>query len=85
VGPLAQLVAHLHDAQGVTGSSPVRPTKETPRSDSGLVLTTQVGTPLDPENVWFPSTTRISKGSTRCREASLPNDLRHSAGDNGLG
>ena len=25
-GPLAQLVAHLHDAQGVTGSSPVRPT-----------------------------------------------------------
>ena len=26
-GPLAQLVAHLHDAQGVTGSSPVRPTK----------------------------------------------------------
>jgi hypothetical protein len=26
VGPLAQLVAHLHDAQGVTGSSPVRPT-----------------------------------------------------------
>jgi hypothetical protein len=27
-GPLAQLVAHLHDAQGVTGSSPVRPTKK---------------------------------------------------------
>ncbi len=26
MGPLAQLVAHLHDAQGVTGSSPVRPT-----------------------------------------------------------
>src|SRR5665811_1686804 len=26
-GPLAQLVAHLHDAQGVTGSSPVRPTR----------------------------------------------------------
>jgi hypothetical protein len=28
VGPLAQLVAHLHDAQGVTGSSPVRPTRK---------------------------------------------------------
>jgi hypothetical protein len=28
VGPLAQLVAHLHDAQGVTGSSPVRPTRD---------------------------------------------------------
>ena len=28
-GPLAQLVAHLHDAQGVTGSSPVRPTRTT--------------------------------------------------------
>ena len=27
-GPLAQLVAHLHDAQGVTGSSPVRPTRK---------------------------------------------------------
>ncbi len=26
VGPLAQLVAHLHDAQGVVGSSPARPT-----------------------------------------------------------
>src|SRR5208282_5142803 len=25
-GPLAQLVAHLHDAQGVRGSSPLRPT-----------------------------------------------------------
>src|SRR5438132_6405050 len=25
-GPLAQLVAHLHDAQGVGGSSPSRPT-----------------------------------------------------------
>jgi hypothetical protein len=30
VGPLAQLVAHLHDAQGVTGSSPVRPTQRIP-------------------------------------------------------
>ena len=29
-GPLAQLVAHLHDAQGVTGSSPVRPTRRIP-------------------------------------------------------
>ena len=29
IGPLAQLVAHLHDAQGVTGSSPVRPTGRT--------------------------------------------------------
>ena len=28
MGPLAQLVAHLHDAQGVTGSSPVRPTRK---------------------------------------------------------
>ena len=28
MGPLAQLVAHLHDAQGVTGSSPVRPTQK---------------------------------------------------------
>ncbi len=27
-GPLAQLVAHLHDAQGVRGSSPLRPTTE---------------------------------------------------------
>jgi hypothetical protein len=27
VGPLAQLVAHLHDAQGVVGSSPARPTQ----------------------------------------------------------
>ena len=27
-GPLAQLVAHLHDAQGVRGSSPLRPTIE---------------------------------------------------------
>src|SRR5450759_2890698 len=36
-GPLAQLVAHLHDAQGVTGSSPVRPTrKPQARSSSGL-------------------------------------------------
>jgi hypothetical protein len=26
LGPLAQLVAHLHDAQGVRGSSPLRPT-----------------------------------------------------------
>ena len=26
-GPLAQLVAHLHDAQGVRGSSPLRPTR----------------------------------------------------------
>ncbi len=25
-GPLAQLVAHLHDTQGVVGSSPARPT-----------------------------------------------------------
>ena len=25
-GPLAQLVAHLHDTQGVRGSSPLRPT-----------------------------------------------------------
>jgi hypothetical protein len=33
VGPLAQLVAHLHDAQGVTGSSPVRPTSENPWSE----------------------------------------------------
>ncbi len=30
MGPLAQLVAHLHDAQGVTGSSPVRPTSKHP-------------------------------------------------------
>ena len=28
-GPLAQLVAHLHDAQGVRGSSPLRPTDPT--------------------------------------------------------
>ncbi len=28
VGPLAQLVAHLHDAQGVVGSSPARPTQK---------------------------------------------------------
>ena len=27
-GPLAQLVAHLHDAQGVRGSSPLRPTRQ---------------------------------------------------------
>ncbi len=27
-GPLAQLVAHLHDAQGVRGSSPLRPTEK---------------------------------------------------------
>ena len=27
MGPLAQLVAHLHDAQGVRGSSPLRPTQ----------------------------------------------------------
>ena len=27
VGPLAQLVAHLHDTQGVVGSSPARRTK----------------------------------------------------------
>ena len=27
-GPLAQLVAHLHDAQGVVGSSPARPTEK---------------------------------------------------------
>ena len=27
-GPLAQLVAHLHDTQGVVGSSPARPTKK---------------------------------------------------------
>jgi hypothetical protein len=27
-GPLAQLVAHLHDAQGVVGSSPARPTQK---------------------------------------------------------
>src|SRR5665213_1277162 len=27
-GPLAQLVAHLHDTQGVVGSSPARPTEE---------------------------------------------------------
>src|ERR1700681_4115642 len=26
-GPLAQLVAHLHDTQGVVGSSPERPTQ----------------------------------------------------------
>jgi len=32
-GPLAQLVAHLHDAQGVTGSSPVRPTLTTEVDD----------------------------------------------------
>src|SRR5580700_2536791 len=30
-GPLAQLVAHLHDTQGVVGSSPARPTRN-PRS-----------------------------------------------------
>src|ERR1700722_5194194 len=29
-GPLAQLVAHLHDTQGVVGSSPARPTEKTP-------------------------------------------------------
>ena len=29
-GPLAQLVAHLHDTQGVVGSSPARPTKNVP-------------------------------------------------------
>ena len=28
-GPLAQLVAHLHDTQGVRGSSPLRPTRVT--------------------------------------------------------
>jgi hypothetical protein len=27
-GPLAQLVAHLHDTQGVVGSSPARPTRK---------------------------------------------------------
>jgi len=31
-GPLAQLVAHLHDTQGVVGSSPARPTRK-PWSD----------------------------------------------------
>ena len=28
LGPLAQLVAHLHDTQGVVGSSPARPTRK---------------------------------------------------------
>ena len=31
-GPVAQLVAHLHGMQGVRGSSPLRSTKELPRS-----------------------------------------------------
>lgn len=38
-GRLAQLVAHLHDAQGVVGSSPAPPTKEVPgQSGSGQGL-----------------------------------------------
>ena len=28
LGPLAQLAEHLHDAQGVRGSNPLRPTLE---------------------------------------------------------
>src|SRR5687768_9539710 len=28
LGPLAQLAEHLHDAQGVRGSNPLRPTRE---------------------------------------------------------
>ena len=36
------------------------------------------------DTVWFPSSTRISKGLTACVEASLRNDLRHSAGGNGI-
>ncbi len=32
-GPLAQLVAHLHDTQGVVGSSPARPTRKNALKD----------------------------------------------------
>jgi hypothetical protein len=41
VGPLAQLVAHLHDAQGVRGSSPLRPTRVVPGPSPA-----RVGSPL---------------------------------------
>ncbi len=43
-GPLAQLVAHLHDAQGVRGSSPLRPTdREAARTGSPAKGTRRTG------------------------------------------
>jgi hypothetical protein len=42
-GPLAQLVAHLHDAQGVTGSSPVRPTRTTSSYAANVCICRQPG------------------------------------------
>ena len=41
-GPLAQLVAHLHDTQGVRGSSPLRPTT-LPYSNFGAATVPPVG------------------------------------------
>jgi hypothetical protein len=46
---LAQLVAHLHDTQGVVGSSPARPTRETPA---------QAGVSCNCTPVWSPAWSR---------------------------
>jgi hypothetical protein len=53
LGPLAQLVAHLHDTQGVVGSSPARPTEKLQfagPSGAVILLETLSSHPMTPVN-----------------------------------
>jgi predicted RNase H-like HicB family nuclease len=62
-GPLAQLVAHLHDAQGVRGSSPLRPTDRltsmfvvptgTVREPSGTIGSMEFTAAITHDDDWY--------------------------------
>ena len=91
-GPLAQLVAHLHDAQGVTGSSPVRPT-----DPSAQDFRTRDGPGrqrLSHRSLWerlpsprFTTSARLCRqgvGTRRRPNSPVPFGLRQTAGGPGL-